>query len=159
EDPRQAAATGMRMLGVFSFFNANLLPTREAYPTRAYQSLGALAPTPGAEAGSPGDPRGVPDGIAIGDPARIVKAIKRWESIGVTPINLSVNTVEPTRQADGLARLPLSATEVIPIFRTGRCRALRNRRRRGTGRERSRDGASRHRAARAARRVGAAGDL
>ena len=83
EDARQAAATGMRMLGLFSFFNANLLPTREAYPTRAYQSLGALAPTPGAEAGSPGDPRGIPDGIAIGDPARIVQAIKRWESIGV----------------------------------------------------------------------------
>src|SRR5262249_60713767 len=40
EDARQAAATGMRMLGLFSFYNANLLPTREAYPTRAYQSLG-----------------------------------------------------------------------------------------------------------------------
>src|SRR5215813_11837273 len=49
---------------------------REAYPTRAYQSLGALAPTPGAEAGNPGDPRGIPDGIAIGDPPRIVQAIK-----------------------------------------------------------------------------------
>jgi hypothetical protein len=36
--------TGMRMLGLFGFYNANLLPTREAYPTRAYQSLGALAP-------------------------------------------------------------------------------------------------------------------
>ena len=48
--PAVAAATGMRMLGLFAFFNAHLLSTREAYPTRAYQSLGALAPAPGAEA-------------------------------------------------------------------------------------------------------------
>ena len=120
EDARQAAATGMRMLGVFSFFNANLLPTREAYPTRAYQSLGALAPTPGVEAGSPGDPRGIPDGIAIGDPARIVKAIKRWESIGVDALNFIVNTVETIPQADVLASLRLFATEVMPHFRNGR---------------------------------------
>ena len=120
EDARQAAATGMRMLGVFSFFNANLLPTREAYPTRAYQSLGALAPTPGAEAGSPGDPRGVPDGIAIGDPARIIKAIKRWESIGVDALNFIVNTIETIPQADVLASLRLFATEVMPHFRNGR---------------------------------------
>ncbi|MGH7893850.1 MAG: hypothetical protein ACREQL_04230, partial [Candidatus Binatia bacterium] len=120
EDARQAAATGMRMLGLFSFFNANLLPTREAYPTRAYQSLGALAPPPGAEAGSPGDPRGIPDGIAIGDPARIVEAIRRWESIGVDALNFIVNAVETVPQAEVLASMRLFAAEVMPHFRKGR---------------------------------------
>src|SRR5262247_3440496 len=51
EDRAVAAERGLRMLGLFGLANAHLLPTREAYPTRAYQSLGALAPTPGAEAG------------------------------------------------------------------------------------------------------------
>ena len=118
EDARIAAATGMRMLGLFGFFNANLLPTREAYPTRAYQSLGALAPPAGAEAGSPGDPRGIPEGIAIGDPKRIVEAIKRWESIGVDSLNFIVNAVETVPQAEVLASLRLFAAEVMPHFRT-----------------------------------------
>jgi alkanesulfonate monooxygenase SsuD/methylene tetrahydromethanopterin reductase-like flavin-dependent oxidoreductase (luciferase family) len=120
EDARTAAATGMRMLGLFSFFNANLLPTREAYPTRAYQSLGALAPPPARESGGPGDPRGIPEGIAIGDPARIVQAIERWEAIGVDAINFIVNTVETIPQDEVLASLRLFAAEVMPRFRTGR---------------------------------------
>src|SRR4029453_5299982 len=120
EDARQAAAIGMRMLGLFSFFNANLLPTREAYPTRAYQSLGALAPTPGSEAGNPSDPRGIPNGIAIGDPRRIIQARKRGESIGVDALNFIVNTVEAIPQEEVLASLRLFATEVMPHFRTGR---------------------------------------
>jgi alkanesulfonate monooxygenase SsuD/methylene tetrahydromethanopterin reductase-like flavin-dependent oxidoreductase (luciferase family) len=117
EDARVAAATGMRMLGLFGFLNANLLPTREAYPTRAYQSLGALAPPSGTDAGSPGDPRGIPEGIAIGDPARIVDAIKRWESIGVDGINFILNAGETIPQDEVLASLRLFAAEVMPHFR------------------------------------------
>jgi alkanesulfonate monooxygenase SsuD/methylene tetrahydromethanopterin reductase-like flavin-dependent oxidoreductase (luciferase family) len=120
EDARVAAAAGMRMLGLFSFFNANLLPTREAYPTRAYQSLGALAPTPIADAGSPGDARGIPEGIAIGDPQRITDAIARWESIGIDAINFIVNAVETIPQDDVLASMRLFAAEVMPRFRKGR---------------------------------------
>jgi alkanesulfonate monooxygenase SsuD/methylene tetrahydromethanopterin reductase-like flavin-dependent oxidoreductase (luciferase family) len=120
EDARVAAATGMRMLGLFGFYNAGLLPTREAYPTRAYQSLGALAPPSGTDAGSPGDPRAVPDGIAIGDPARVAEAIRRWESIGVDAINFILNTVETVPQDAVLASLRLFASEVMPRFRGGR---------------------------------------
>ncbi len=119
EDAKVAASTGMRMLGLFSFFNANLLPTREAYPTRAYQSLGALAPTPTTDAGNPGDARGVPEGIAIGDPKRVADAIARWESIGVDAINFIVNTVETIPQDEVLASLRLFASEVMPRFRKG----------------------------------------
>src|SRR5574341_529307 len=111
------AATGLRMVGFFSLYNAHLLPTREAYPTRAYQSLGNLAPQPRRDDGSPGDPRGIPEGIAIGDPERIVKAIKRWESIGVDGINFILNAVETVPQQEVLESLRLFAREVIPQFR------------------------------------------
>jgi alkanesulfonate monooxygenase SsuD/methylene tetrahydromethanopterin reductase-like flavin-dependent oxidoreductase (luciferase family) len=117
EDPATAAGTGLRMLGLFGLLNAHLLPTREAYPTRAYQSLAALAPRPSTDAGSPGDAFGVPDGIAIGDPKRIVESLKRWQSIGVDAVNFVLNTTDTIPQAVVLASLRLFAREVMPEFR------------------------------------------
>jgi len=117
EDANTAAATGMRMVGLFGLSNSHLLWTREAYPTRAYQSLGNLAPRQTSDSGSPGDARGVPEGIAVGDPDRIIKAIKQWESIGVTGINFLLNAVETIPQAEVLDSLRLFAREVLPAFR------------------------------------------
>jgi alkanesulfonate monooxygenase SsuD/methylene tetrahydromethanopterin reductase-like flavin-dependent oxidoreductase (luciferase family) len=117
EDPAHATATGLRMLGTFGLLNAHLLPTREAYPTRAYQSLGNLAPRPASDDGSPGERRPVPEGIAIGDPRAIVDAIKRWESIGVDGVNFIVNAGEVLAQEEVLASLRLFAREVLPHFR------------------------------------------
>jgi alkanesulfonate monooxygenase SsuD/methylene tetrahydromethanopterin reductase-like flavin-dependent oxidoreductase (luciferase family) len=120
EDPARAARVGLEMLGLFSFLNANLLATREAYPTRAYQSLGNLAPrAPASEEGSPGERRPVPEGIAIGSPDQIADAIAHWESIGVDGINFIVNAVELIPQADVVASLELFAREVMPRFRRG----------------------------------------
>jgi alkanesulfonate monooxygenase SsuD/methylene tetrahydromethanopterin reductase-like flavin-dependent oxidoreductase (luciferase family) len=119
EDPKRAATTGLAMLGVFSLLNAHLLSTREAYPTRAYQSLGNLAPRPAADDGSPGDRRAVPEGITIGDPGEIVAAVKRWESMGVDSINCIVNAAEVLPQEEVLDSLCLFAREVIPAFRRG----------------------------------------
>src|SRR5262245_47506863 len=116
EDARQATATGLHMLGIFSFLNSNLLSTREVFPTRAYQSLGNLAPRPSSDDGSPGERRPVPEGIAIGDPQQIVDAIRHWESIGVDSINFIVNAVEVIPQAAVLASLRLFAREVLPQF-------------------------------------------
>jgi alkanesulfonate monooxygenase SsuD/methylene tetrahydromethanopterin reductase-like flavin-dependent oxidoreductase (luciferase family) len=116
EDAKRAAATGLSMLGVFSLLNAHLLSTREAYPTRAYQSLGNLAPRPTADDGSPGDRRGVPEGITIGDPEQIVAAVKRWESIGVDGINFVLNAAEMVSQQQVLDSLRLFAREVMPKF-------------------------------------------
>jgi alkanesulfonate monooxygenase SsuD/methylene tetrahydromethanopterin reductase-like flavin-dependent oxidoreductase (luciferase family) len=116
ENGAVAAITGMRMLGLFGLLNAHLLPTREAYATRAYQSLAGLAPRPSTDTGSPGDAFGVPEGIAIGDPPRIIEAIKRWESIGVDGINFIINTTEAIPQPDVLASLRLFAREVMPAF-------------------------------------------
>ena len=117
EDPSEAARTGLAMLGVFGQENAQLLFTREAYPTRAYGSLANLAPAPARREGSPADPSGIPEGMAIGDPERIVRAIKEWESIGVDGVNFLLNALEVIPQEKVLASLRLFAREVIPRFR------------------------------------------
>ena len=116
EDARQAASRGLLMLGMFGLLNTHLLSTREAYPTRAYQSLGNLAPRPSSDDGSPGDRRAVPEGIAIGDPREIVDAIKRWESIGVDGINFLTNGLEALPQDQVLESMRLFAREVMPKF-------------------------------------------
>ena len=60
----------------------------------------------------------MPDGIAIGDPDRIVKAIKVWEEIGVDAVNFVLNTAEVVSQQDVLASMRLFAAEVMPAFRS-----------------------------------------
>ena len=117
EDLGVAAATGGRMAGAFYLSNSQLLWTREAYPTRAYQSLGNLAPSSSERGGSPGDSRGMPEGIGIGDPKRLVDVVKRWEAIGVDGINFLLNTTEAIPQQEVLASLRLFAAEVMPQFR------------------------------------------
>ena len=91
--------------------------TREAYPTRAYQSLGNLAPRAGTDRSSPGDANRIPEGIGVGDPDRLVSVIQRWESIGVDGINFLVNACETVPQADVLESMRLFAAEVMPAFR------------------------------------------
>jgi alkanesulfonate monooxygenase SsuD/methylene tetrahydromethanopterin reductase-like flavin-dependent oxidoreductase (luciferase family) len=112
-----AAATGGRMAGAFYVSNSHLLWTREAYPTGAYQSLGNLAPSTSERGGNPGESRGLPEGIGIGDPQRLVEVVKRWEAIGVDGINFLLNTMEVIPQHDVLASLRLFAKEVMPQFR------------------------------------------
>jgi hypothetical protein len=107
----------MSMVGMFGLTNSHLLWTREAYPTRAYQSLGNLAPGGGSDRSSPADPRGIPEGIAVGDPDRIVGVIERWESMGLTGINFLVNAGEVVAQEAVLDSMRLFATEVMPRFK------------------------------------------
>ena len=119
EDPGVAASVGMRMVATFGIANAHLLFTREAYPTRAYQSLANLAPRGSTDAGRPDFPGGVPEGIAVGDPRHLVDAIRHWESIGVDGLNFIVNALEVIPQAEVLDSLRLFAREVMPQFRRG----------------------------------------
>ncbi len=117
EDPKKAAETGMRFVGTFTVANAHLLWTREAYPTRAYQSLANLAPTSaGGGAGNPGDAGSTPEGLCIGDPKHCIEAIRRWESMGVTGVNFLLNGLETVPQREVLASLRLFAKEVMPQF-------------------------------------------
>jgi len=118
EDPAEAARIGMGMVGTFGVANSHLLWTREAYATRAYQSLGNLAPrTERTGTGGPGDKYGIPEGICVGDPDIIVAALKRWESIGVTGVNFLLNALETIPQQKVLNSMRLFAREVMPHFR------------------------------------------
>ncbi|MEA2627149.1 MAG: hypothetical protein QOD06_3194 [Candidatus Binatota bacterium] len=117
EDAAIAAERGLRLANFFGFTNSHLLFTREVYPTRAYQSLGNLAPRSDREGGSPGDRRAIPEGLAIGDPKRIVEQIRRWESMGVDAINFILNVVDVLPQEQVLESLRLFAREVMPAFR------------------------------------------
>src|SRR5262249_10161684 len=116
EDAKRAASVGMQMVGLFGLANAHLLWTREAFPTRAYQSLANLAPS-ASGGGNPADPHGVPLGICVGDPRRVADAIRRWESIGVDGINFILNGMETIAQPDVLDSLRLFAREVLPQFK------------------------------------------
>jgi hypothetical protein len=123
EDAATAAQIGMGMVGAFGLANSHLLWTREAYPTRAYQSLGNLAPGAGRGRGSgggPGDAYGIPEGVCVGDPDIIGTAIERWESLGVTGINFLLNATEVLAQAQVLDSLHLFAREVMPRFHPDR---------------------------------------
>src|SRR5204862_7187031 len=111
----KGGATGQRLAGTFSYMAAQLLAAREAYPTRSYPSLGLL-PQLRQEASGPGDPSGLPEGLAIGSPDRIIQVIKRWESVGVDRINFLLNCMETVPQQEVLDSLRLFGSEVMPAF-------------------------------------------
>jgi alkanesulfonate monooxygenase SsuD/methylene tetrahydromethanopterin reductase-like flavin-dependent oxidoreductase (luciferase family) len=121
EDDGDAMAVGGSMLQTFMLLNGHLLWTREVYPPAAYQSLANLAPGGGGRslAGSenPEEHRPIPEGIAVGSPEQIVKAIKVWESVGVDGVNFVINTTELIPQEKVLGSLRLFAREVMPRFR------------------------------------------
>ena len=115
EEDAQAVKTGMRFIGTFNYLAAQLLAAREAYPTKSYPSLGLL-PSLRQEASGPGDASGAPEGIAIGNPARLVRELKKWESCGVDRVNFLLNALETIPQEQVLASLRLFAKEVMPHF-------------------------------------------
>ena len=105
------------MFNAFGLLNGHLLWTREVYPTAAYQSLANLAPAAsGRGSDNPEERRPVPDGIAIGDPTSILKAVKLWEEVGIDGINFVLNTTELIPQEQVLDSLRLFAAEVMPAF-------------------------------------------
>jgi alkanesulfonate monooxygenase SsuD/methylene tetrahydromethanopterin reductase-like flavin-dependent oxidoreductase (luciferase family) len=116
EDARVAADRGLVFLGTFGMLNAHLLFTREAYPTRAYQSLANLAPSAARKGASPGEGPQVPEGMCLGDPHQVIEAIKRWESIGVDQMNFLLNAVEVLPQEQVIESMRLFAREVMPAF-------------------------------------------
>jgi len=116
EDAAVAAARGMQMVGLFGLANSHLLWTREAYPSRGYQSLGNLAPRTGIDPSSPGARYGIPEGIVVGDPDLVAAAIERWRSVGVDGINFLVNAMETLPQEQVLESMRLFARDVMPRF-------------------------------------------
>ena len=121
EDYREARRIGVPMVTAFNVANAHLYWTREAYPTRAYQTLGnvgAAMKGKQAPADDPSAAKGLPEGVGVGDPDHLVRTIKRWESIGVTGINFLLNAMEMVSQERVLESLRLFAREVMPQFRS-----------------------------------------
>ena len=112
EDLDRAAAVGGAMAASFYTENSHLLWTREAYPTSAYQSLGNQATKQMKEAGAPGDKRALPEGIAIGDPHRLIEELRKWESVGVDGVNFIAQHVRGGA-AGGRARV------AAPVRRRG----------------------------------------
>ena len=54
--------------------------------------------------------------MAYGDPARIIRAVKKWESLGVDCINFILNANEVVPRDQVMASLRLFAKEVMPHF-------------------------------------------
>ena len=106
--------TGQRLSGTFNYLAEQLLAARQAYPSKSYPNLGLL-PALRREATAP-SAGNVPEGLAIGDPDRIVEVIKKWEAVGVDRINFLLNANETVPQEQVLDSLRLFAKEVMPKF-------------------------------------------
>ena len=56
------------------------------------------------------------EGLGIGNPQRIIEAMKKWEACGVDRVNFILNCMEEIPPDKVLASLRLFATEVMPHF-------------------------------------------
>jgi alkanesulfonate monooxygenase SsuD/methylene tetrahydromethanopterin reductase-like flavin-dependent oxidoreductase (luciferase family) len=75
-----------------------------------------LLPSLRRDVAGPGDASGAPEGIAIGNPERLVRELKKWESVGVDRVNFLLNALETVPQDQVLNSLRLFAKEVMPHF-------------------------------------------
>ncbi|HUN49947.1 MAG TPA: LLM class flavin-dependent oxidoreductase [Candidatus Sulfotelmatobacter sp.] len=116
EDDKIGLTTGRRLGDTFNYLATQLISTREVFASRSYQSLGLL-PQLRRQATGPDAAGEMAEGLALGGPERIIRAIKKWEEIGVDQINFILNAMEIIPQADALASLRLFAKEVMPAFK------------------------------------------
>jgi alkanesulfonate monooxygenase SsuD/methylene tetrahydromethanopterin reductase-like flavin-dependent oxidoreductase (luciferase family) len=116
EDDATGRAVGRRMADSFNYLASQLISAREAYPSRSYPSLGLL-PQLRRQATGPEAAEQAGEGLALGGPERVIRALKKWEAVGVDRVNFLLNTMEVIPQADVLASLRLFAREVMPAFR------------------------------------------
>jgi alkanesulfonate monooxygenase SsuD/methylene tetrahydromethanopterin reductase-like flavin-dependent oxidoreductase (luciferase family) len=115
EDDQTGLGTGRRMADTFNYLASQLTSAREAYPSKSYPSLGLL-PQLRRQATGPDANEQAGEGLALGGPERVLRALKRWEAVGVDRVNFLLNTNEVIPQADVLASLRLFAREVMPAF-------------------------------------------
>jgi alkanesulfonate monooxygenase SsuD/methylene tetrahydromethanopterin reductase-like flavin-dependent oxidoreductase (luciferase family) len=116
EDDDHGRTLGRRMGDAFNYLATQLISAREAYPSRSYPSLGLL-PQLRRQATGPDAAGQAGEGLALGDPVRIIRALKKWEAVGVDRVNFLLNTLELIPQAEVLASLALFAKDVMPAFR------------------------------------------
>jgi alkanesulfonate monooxygenase SsuD/methylene tetrahydromethanopterin reductase-like flavin-dependent oxidoreductase (luciferase family) len=118
EDDKTGLEVGRRMADTFNYLATQLISAREVYSSRSYQSLGLLPQLRRQAVGPDANQQGG-EGLALGGPERIVRALKNWESVGVDRVNFLLNANETIPQADVLASLRLFAREVMPAFKAG----------------------------------------
>lgn len=116
EDPKRAATIGRSLLDNFNYGTSHGAPVKEVFSSPTYQ-VGGFLPTLRQEALGATDDTGIPPGLAIGDPDRIVEVIRKWESIGVDGLNFVVQATEALDQEDILNSMRVFAREVMPKFK------------------------------------------
>ena len=121
EDANHAARLGSRMITTFNFLNTSQVWNREVFPSSAYKSLTNLAPGKGESrsnraSADPDKVKPMPEGMTVGDPEHIIRAIQHWESTGIDGINFLLSCVDTIPQDAVLDSLRLFAKEVMPAF-------------------------------------------
>lgn len=116
EDDEEGVRIGRQLGTTFNYLASQLVSVREAYPSKSYKSLGLL-PQLRRQATGP-DARGAAgEGLGIGNPERILTAMKNWEAVGVDCVNFILNCMEEIPQEKVLDSLRLFAKEVMPHFK------------------------------------------
>jgi alkanesulfonate monooxygenase SsuD/methylene tetrahydromethanopterin reductase-like flavin-dependent oxidoreductase (luciferase family) len=118
EDEKTGVEMGKRLGNTFNYLATQLISTREVFSSPSYQSLGLLPALRRAATGPDANEQQT-EGMAYGDPARIIRAVKKWESLGVDCINFILNANEVVPQDQVMASLRLFAKEVMPVFAQG----------------------------------------
>jgi hypothetical protein len=119
EDDAIGLKTGRQMANHFNYLAAQLMSVRETYPSKSYPSLGLL-PQLRRQATGPDASEQAGEGLCLGGPERVTRALKRWEACGVDRVNFLVNTAESIPQTEVLASLRLFGKEVMPAFNGGK---------------------------------------
>ena len=114
EDLEQGARTGQQLAGTFNYLAEQTLSTRQAFPTPSYHTPGLLQAL--RRESSSGPEGRVPEGLTVGDPEHVARAVRRWQEAGVDRINFLLNVVEMVPQEEVLASMRLFAREVMPQF-------------------------------------------
>lgn len=115
EDDEIGGRTGLQMGRYFTYLANQILIAREVFPTKSYPTSGLL-PGLRRQASAPGDANQPPEGLTVGNPDRLIKALKKWEECEIDRVNFVLNAAEMIPQEQVLASLRLFAKEVMPAF-------------------------------------------
>ena len=115
EDDQVARERGRKMADTFNYLATQLTSVREVFPGRSYPSLGLLPQLRRAATG-PEASEQAGEGLCLGGPERVMRALKRWEACGVDRVNFLLNAMEVIPQTEVLDSLRLFAREVMPAF-------------------------------------------
>ena len=115
EDDQVGRERGKKMADTFNYLATQLTSVREVFPGRSYPSLGLLPQLRRAATG-PDASEQAGEGLCLGGPERVMRALKRWEACGVDRVNFLLNAQEVIPQAEVLDSLRLFAREVMPAF-------------------------------------------